>query len=163
MKLNEGYTTLRNALSNDDFLGYLLREVARNNDKLDNLYRKAIKLGVEAGSITQALIEAGIKPLERVNTIYSFMFKYSTLGEKIRVPKTINKIEYAAFGDTSEALETISFDGTMDDWDKIRKAAGWYDESNLTYVRCTDGAYYIPGGWERDGKPRRIGKTETID
>ena len=50
----------------------------------------------------------------------------------------ITSISYNAFADCS-SLETIFFLGTIEEWDAIRKAENWCENSPVTKIICSDG------------------------
>ena len=57
---------------------------------------------------------------------------------KIKLPNTINYIGERAFTNCTE-LEEFAFNGTVEQWLKIRKMSNWATYSGFTYVQCSDG------------------------
>ena len=57
---------------------------------------------------------------------------------KIKLPNTINYIGERAFTNCTQ-LEEFAFNGTVEQWLKIRKMANWATYSGFTYVQCSDG------------------------
>ena len=57
---------------------------------------------------------------------------------KIQLPSTITEIGSYAFYDCS-ALESIVFDGTVEQWNEITKGDNWNGYVPATYVQCSDG------------------------
>ena len=63
----------------------------------------------------------------------------------ISIPKSVYYIGSQIFF-TSPNIETIYYDGTVDDWKKILKAPDWNEETQSTFIIiCTDGTIAMDG------------------
>lgn len=71
-----------------------------------------------------------------VTKIRSFAFINANSLEEITLPDTIRLIETKIFTDMAP-IDTIIYEGTMDQWRQIIKADHWGD--NIIFVRCDDG------------------------
>ena len=61
--------------------------------------------------------------------------------ESITIDNSVTYIgSYAFF---NNPLETLSYGGTMEEWELVEKAQDWSFKSSLNYVRCSDGTINI--------------------
>ena len=57
----------------------------------------------------------------------------------IFIPKSVTKIESKAFAFCCN-LQCIAYEGTVDEWNKIKKAEDWMFDSKLLHkIKCKDG------------------------
>ena len=61
---------------------------------------------------------------------------------QVVVPKSVALIESYAF-DGCAVLETINFNGTMEEWNSIQKQSNWNANSGINTVICSDGIVTI--------------------
>lgn len=111
------------------------------------------------GNLTDALMEAGIDPLEGKTYVENYMFYGSERGEiilpegiqnigmeafsdtldlrKIFIPKSVWEIKFRAFKNAGlQPLPVqLIYAGTREEWVSIKKENGWDYGSNIT-VRC---------------------------
>lgn len=81
---------------------------------------------------TKAIIPASVTKIEK----YAFQNCNSLVS--VTIPKSVKEIGDNVFDSCTSLLE-IRFDGTRKQWDEVEKNAGWFANSVLTYVKCTDG------------------------
>ncbi len=71
-------------------------------------------------------------------------FRYCTGLTSITIPDSVRGIEYGAFGDCKGLTSSITFLGTIAQWNSINKSSGWaYNVSKNCKIVCTDGTIYI--------------------
>ena len=79
---------------------------------------------------------------------YAKQTKYTDLGYKafqyarslveIVIPDSVTSIGYCAFYGCG-SLTSITFNGTMEQWNNVRKGSDWNDYVPATKVVCSDG------------------------
>ncbi len=65
-------------------------------------------------------------------------FSECTVLSEISIPNTVTNIEWQAFARCG-ALESVTFHGTMAEWEAITKADMWDNDIPAYTVHCTDG------------------------
>jgi hypothetical protein len=78
-----------------------------------------------------------IKLPTSVTSIGPFAFNNTDLTD-IKIPTNVTTISDYAFGSCS-FLETITFEGTMEQWNNISKGSSWNFGVPATEVVCSDG------------------------
>jgi len=68
---------------------------------------------------------------------YSFQDDYNDFTS-VTIPVSVTEMERVVFFDCDK-LTTINYEGTVAQWNAIKKASNWYRGSSLTEVICTDG------------------------
>ena len=79
------------------------------------------------------------------NTIYRLhddAFLQCRKLQKIALPRSLSVMKDALFWECN-ALETLSYDGTVSEFGQITKGEYWNDGLRLNIVKCTDGDYQI--------------------
>ena len=61
----------------------------------------------------------------------------------VTIPNSVTSIGYGAFY-ACESLETIVFDGTMEQWLSVDKETHWEDDVPIKVIYCTDGYITLP-------------------
>lgn len=76
--------------------------------------------------------------LDRViTTINEYAFPCLPLTS-ITIPNSVTSIGRGAFGECFDLI-SITYDGTIEEWNKVSKGENWNDSVPATYVQCTDG------------------------
>ena len=91
---------------------------------------------IQRGAFDQSNISEIVIP-NGIETIAHSLFSISKL-KKITIPKSVKKIENFAFSHCSE-LDTVCYEGSMNDWNKVIKEEYWNNESHRFVVKCSDG------------------------
>jgi hypothetical protein len=99
------------------------------------LYANSTYKGIITGHL---IISDGQNYYYGIDTIGAAAFEMCHNLSKITIPRNITKIEEAAFG-YCESLNTIIFEGTMEEWDAVEKKASWNYHVPAEYVECSDG------------------------
>ncbi len=71
-------------------------------------------------------------------TIGDYALSKCTSLSNVTMGKSISSIGYEAFSNDS-SLVSITYLGTMEDWESVTKGGYWYDKGTLRTVSCTDG------------------------
>ncbi len=83
---------------------------------------------------------------EGVKRIEEYAFANNLYLNEVELPSTVEYIGKGAFG-LCPMLSTIVYSGTIEEWNAIEKAEGWYEGSALTNgylgISCTDGNVLI--------------------
>ena len=58
--------------------------------------------------------------------------------EKVTLPASMKEFSYYAFGSCKE-LADIEYKGTVSQWNAVKKAVNWANQTGKYTVRCTDG------------------------
>lgn len=127
-----------------------------------NLYRKLRETHAAntIGGVSQALLDAGVNPLENSNELFPFFLaglpiesyqipegieiigKYAfALCEDLReviFPNTVKEIQDKAFLNDNH-LEKIIFQGTADEWENIIKGSLWQAGTDNVIIKCLGG------------------------
>ena len=132
-----------------------------DNNNFDTLFSNGVEAKIPAGDISELLIRSGIDFLPYVDHIYTSMFydvrelERLTLGDNIEyigtyafngctnlkylsLPKDLKMIKTAPFDNCPE-LQILNYQGTIDDWGKVRLSQGWNKYSSIKVIRCLDG------------------------
>lgn len=132
-----------------------------DNNEFDTLFSNGVEAKIPAGDISEMLIRSGIDFLPYVDHIYTSMFydvqelERLTLGDNIEyigtyafdgcvnleylsLPKDLKMIKTAPF-DNCPKLQILNYQGTVDDWGKVRLNQGWNKYSSIKVIRCLDG------------------------
>lgn len=153
MKLYERYVANDYYPDDEDLMKFLMDEVLQNYP-LQDIYEAALRDGLNVSEISRACVLSNIDPLQYVSIVFSYMFA-NMYVDNLVLPKNIKELQQCAFGATPFDLEELYYLGTLDEWDSIKKHKYWMMESNISYVRCKDGSYFIPGGEDRT-RPYRV-------
>lgn len=62
--------------------------------------------------------------------------------KNLTIPNMVTSIGESAFA-WCDRLESITFDGTMEQWKSIGKGADWLYRTRVTTVKCVDGTVSI--------------------
>ena len=75
-----------------------------------------------------------------LTTLKKYVFKELRSLKTIYMPNTITSIESEVLAG-AQALEMIVFDGTIEEWNNVEKANGWYSSNvpDTAIVQCNDG------------------------
>lgn len=141
-----------------DDINYILEKCGEYLDSAD--FEKAYNCCLDDRSLlTAAIILSGTNPLSNMSYIpnhafqnlpitsmiipdnikvlgygcFSFCDKLTTLV----IPKSVERIDKFAFYSTH--LKNIDYEGTAADFRKIRLKNGWDANSNVGFIRCSDG------------------------
>ena len=108
------------------------------------LYHKDMKTlhSYPGGKIDKAFIVP-----EGVVSIYNYAFAYTMFLETIELPSTVAKLgdyiiadlSYSGLTDQHSKLSTIKYNGTLDNWQTIKKSQYWDVSSPSFKLVCTDG------------------------
>ena len=106
-------------------------------------YSKAIVLpknivGIREQAFDSCVNLALVEIQDGVKFIGQDAFQGCRSLSKIKLPNTINYIGERAFTNCTE-LEEFAFNGTVEQWLKIKKMDNWATYSGFTYVQCSDG------------------------
>ena len=71
-------------------------------------------------------------------TIIDYCFEYQTKLTSIILPNSVTSIGSKVFFECS-APTSITFTGTMEEWNSITKASDWNYNTPATVIHCTDG------------------------
>ena len=95
-----------------------------------------------------AFSDYGFESLKKINipssvtTIGDWAFARCSALTSIDIPVSVTSIGEGAF-EYCESLATITFGGTVAEWNKISLGEDWNNGVPATYVQCTDGKVYI--------------------
>lgn len=132
-----------------------------DNNNFDTLFSNGVEAKILSGDISELLIRSGIDFLPYVDHIYTSMFydvqelERLTLGDNIEyigtyafngctnlkylsLPKDLKMIKTAPFANCPK-LQILNYQGTIDDWGKVRLNQGWNKYSSIKVIRCLDG------------------------
>jgi hypothetical protein len=76
-----------------------------------------------------------------VTSIGSQAFECTSLTS-ITIPESVTSIGEWAFR-ICESLTSITFDGTIEQWNNINKGDDWNYDVPVTYIQCSDGQVYL--------------------
>ena len=126
-------------------------------DSFDGYYCSVT--GIGTCNDTQIFVPATISGKE-VNALAKDAFKGCKSITEIHLPITITSIGDAAVNGCT-GLTTIYFDGTMEEWRSVSKAASWHADTSTVLVVCTDGTM---GEWKTTKEPTctEVGTKERI-
>lgn len=82
-------------------------------------------------SLTNITISKG------VTIIYDSAFSGCSSLTNVTIPDSVTSIGYRAFSCWS--LKNINFEGTIEQWNEIRKSQYWRNDSGIDKINCTDG------------------------
>lgn len=147
---------------------FSLKDIRDSLDKND--FYKIYTIDYEANyysgptsSITAVLYISGLDSLNYMDGIANYMFQNLPITE-INVPNNIESINIGAFRFTTflelmtlsqnisyignyafegSNLKSITYKGSMDDWDKIYKKVNWKDNSKIELIFCNDGVIEV--------------------
>lgn len=132
-----------------------------DNNNFDTLFSNGVEAEIPSGDISELLIRSGIDFLPYVDHIYTSMFydvqelERLTLGDNIEyigtyaftgctnlkylsLPKDLKMIKTSPF-DHCLKLQILNYQGTIEDWGKVRLNSGWNKYSSIKVIRCLDG------------------------
>ena len=73
-----------------------------------------------------------------VTSIGDMAFAYCRDLTSITIPDSVTSIDDYIFSDCT-ALTYVTFEGTVVEWDTIKKGGGWNNRSSVMEVVCSDG------------------------
>ena len=132
-----------------------------DNNEFDKVFSNGITAGIPLGDISELLIRSDVDFLPYVDHIYASMFydvqelEKLTLGDNIEyigaqafdsctnleylsLPKDLKMIKGIPFAHCSN-LQVLNYQGTIEDWGKVRINPHWNKYSSIKVIRCLDG------------------------
>lgn len=99
-------------------------------------------IGMDGFYCNDKLVSIEIQP--GVTSIGESAFEYCSNLSSIIIPDSVTNIDDNAFRECWSLLN-ITFNGTMAQWNNIRKASNWFAGNSTAYIQCTDGQVRIEG------------------
>lgn len=75
---------------------------------------------------------------EDASIILSYAFYGRQALTEIRIPKSVTRIDHAAFGECT-SVTSITYEGTVAEWENVIHGEGWFTGSDVKVVHCSDG------------------------
>ena len=75
---------------------------------------------------------------KNVSTIGEWAFRECKALTSVTLPKSIISIEAEAFA-SCDKLSSVTYEGTMEEWNAVTLGETLFDETQVTFIKCSDG------------------------
>ncbi|MBE6630928.1 MAG: hypothetical protein E7624_08805, partial [Ruminococcaceae bacterium] len=125
-----------------DANGYFIQDVVFTSNSITSIQISGNVRNVDLYAFGKCFSLRAVKIADGVESIDHFAFYNCYDLKKVTLPKSLTVIGSKAFAYCYD-LEMIIFEGTVQEWNAIKKNANWHDGCETLTVYCTDGIIVI--------------------